>query len=125
MLKKNVTYTDYNGVEQQEEYYFNLSKVELVESGLSHDNLSKQLQDIGNAKDDYEIFKLIRDIVLKSYGKKSEDGKRFIKNETLRSEFEQSEAYSELMFELCSNPDTLAAFINGVVPQNIERSSAI
>lgn len=120
MLKKTITYTDYNGVERTEDFYFNLSKAELMEMELSEEGgLAGKLQKIVAAKDQPTIIKMFKDIILKAYGEKSSDGKRFIKSEELSASFSQTEAYSELYMELVSNEDSAANFINNIVPNDI------
>lgn len=117
MLKKTITYTDYNGVERTEDFYFNLSKAEVTEMELSVDGgLSNMLQKIIDAKDNKQIISMFKDIVLKAYGEKSLDGKRFIKSTELATEFSQTEAYVEIFMELAMDDKAAAAFIKGVVP---------
>ena len=88
MLKKTVTYTDYNGVERTEDFYFNLSKAEVTEMELSVDGgLAQMLENIVNSKDNKEIVRMFKELVLKAYGEKSPDGRRFIKNKELSDAF--------------------------------------
>lgn len=125
MLKKTIKYTDFNGEEQSEDFFFHLSKAELVELELSHEGgLSESMTKIVAAQDGAAIIKEFKNIVLLSYGVKSPDGKRFIKNQQLREEFESSEAYSTLFMELVTNTDAAIEFINGVVPGDLAAEAA-
>lgn len=117
MLKKTITYPDFNGNERTEDFYFNLTKAELTEMELSvNGGMTEWIHQIINTLDNKEIFKIFKKIVLSAYGEKSVDGKRFIKSEELRNAFEQTEAYSELIMELLEDESKAAAFINGVIP---------
>lgn len=121
MLKKAITYTDYNGVERKEDFYFNLSKAEVMEMELGTEGgLSDMIQKIVAAQDIPSIAKIFKDLILKAYGEKSADGKRFIKNPELSEAFSQTEAYSELFMGLATNPEEAATFVNGIMPGNIE-----
>ncbi len=117
MFKYSIKYTDYNGVEREEPYFFNLSKAELMEMELSTQaGVEEMIRVMIATKDNAKIVKLFKDLILKSYGIKSEDGRRFIKTQQLRDEFEQSEAYSEFFMKLLANEDELQTkFINGVI----------
>lgn len=118
MLVKKVTYTDYKGVKREEELYFNLSKAEVAEMELSHDGgLSEHIKKIVAAQSGKDIIALFKDLIIKSYGVISDDGKRFIKNDKLREEFVQTEAYSDLFMELASDADAASSFVNGIIPQ--------
>lgn len=124
MLKKTITYTDYNGMERTEDFYFNLSEAELTEMQLSTEGgFAEMVQRIVNAKDTPSIIKIFKDLVLRSYGEKSTDGKRFIKNDELRDGFAQTEAYSVLFMELATDDEKAAAFINGVVPRSVSEKA--
>lgn len=117
MLKKTITYQDYNGNEITEDFYFNLSKAEVTEMELSRTGgLSKYIERIVAAKDVSAIINEFKYLVLKSYGVKSEDGKRFIKSEELSQAFAQTEAYTELFVELVSDAEAAAKFVNGIIP---------
>lgn len=117
MLKKRITYEDFNGEETSEDHFFHLSKAELVELEMSHDGgMSAALERIVASKDGKAIITEFKKIILGSYGKKSADGKRFIKTQELRDEFESSEAYSTLFMELVTDTDASVIFINGIVP---------
>lgn len=120
MLKKTVTYTDYNGVERTEDFYFNFTKAEATMMELSETNgLANKLQTIVASKDNKQIIAMFKDIVLNAYGEKSADGKRFIKNDEIREAFSQTEAYSEIFMELALNEEFAAEFINGIIPKNL------
>lgn len=117
MLKKQITYTDYNGVERTEDFYFNLNKAELTEMELSTSGgMSTLLTDIVNSQNVEQMVVIFKKIIMKSYGQKSDDGRRFFKSEEARNEFEQTEAYSELFVELLTNTDSAVQFINGIMP---------
>lgn len=117
MLKRTMTYTDYNGVSRTEDFYFNLTQAEVTELELSVDGgLVEMINRIIAAKDGKQIIALFKDIVLRSYGEKSPDGKRFIKNQEIRDAFAQTEAYSDLFMELATDAKKAAAFVNGIVP---------
>lgn len=125
MLKKTITYTDYDGNERVEDFYFNLSKAEVAEMEMSeYGGLSNLLKKIVQEKDTKRIIEMFKDLILRSYGEKSQDGKRFVKNQELREAFSQTEAYSELFMELAGNAEAAAAFVNGIVPQPQSGSSA-
>lgn len=120
MLKKHVVYTDYNGNERKEDYYFNLNKAELMEMEMSTSGgLAEMIQQIVASQDAPLILKVFKDLVLKSYGQKSLDGKRFIKNDQLREEFEQTEAYSMIFMELATDADAASKFVNGIMPADL------
>lgn len=118
MLKKTIKYVDYNGVERCEDFYFNLSKAEVTEMQVSEEGgYDQMLQRIVDAQDNKEIFKHFKAIILKAYGVKSQDGKRFIKSEELSEEFSQTEAFVELIMELASSETAAAEFVNGIIPK--------
>ena len=120
MLKKTIKYTDYDGNEREEDFYFNLSKAEITEMELSKEGgMSEYIKKISATQNGPELIKLFKDIIIKSYGEKSLDGKRFIKNKELTEAFTQTEAYSELFIELASNADEAVKFINGIMPKNM------
>lgn len=118
MLKRTITYTDYDGLERTEDFYFNLTRAEVAEMELSVDGgLVKMLNKIVEAKDGKRIIETLKDFILKAYGEKSPDGRRFIKNDEVRNNFAQTEAYSKLFMELALDADAAAKFINAIVPK--------
>lgn len=125
MLKKTITYTDYDGLERTEEFRFNLTKAELVDMELTTaGTFSETMKRIIAEKDIIRITKLFKELLLKSYGVKSDDGKRFIKSQELSEAFSQTEAYSDLYIELLSNPEEAAKFFAEVAPK-MEEVSAV
>lgn len=120
MYKKTITYVDYNDEKCTEDCYFNLKPSEIVEMKATGNDLASKLQEMIDKKDGALIMKTIKDIVLASYGEKTADGKHFMKKDEngrpLSVLFEQSEAYSVLFMELCSDPEEAVKFISGVLP---------
>ena len=120
MLKKSITYTDYNGNKLTEDFYFNLSQAELMELELGvSGGYTESIKKIVAAQDAPSIIKVFKDLILKSYGEKSPDGKRFIKNDELREAFAQTDAYSVLFMELATDSEAAAEFIKKVVPSEL------
>ena len=125
MLKETIKYTDYNGVERTEDFWFHLSKAELMEWEMgTTGGLTEMIKRIVDAQDAPAIIKIFKELVLKAYGQKSPDGKRFIKSEELATEFSQTEAYSQLFVELATDADKAAAFVNGIMPSDIAEKAA-
>ena len=125
MLKKTITYTDYNGAERTEDFYFNLSKAEITEMEMGvKGGLTETITRIVAAQDSPPIIKIFKDLILKAYGVKSPDGKRFEKSEELSTEFAQTEAYSNLFMELAFDANKAAEFINGIVPADLAKEAA-
>lgn len=117
MLKKTIKYEDYNGTEREEDFYFNLSKAEIAEMELSTEGgLAEKINKIVAEQDVPSIIVLFKQIILKAYGEKSADGKRFIKSDELSTAFSQTEAYSNLFIELATDSEKASAFINGIIP---------
>lgn len=117
MLKKKITYTDYNGVERSEDFYFNLTKAELMEMEMSTvGGFTEMVQRIVAANDAPSIIKIFKELILKAYGEKSPDGKRFVKSKEISDAFSQTEAYSQLFMELATDANAAADFVNGLVP---------
>lgn len=120
MISKTFTYIDYNGEERTETAYFNLSKAEILEMEMSVDGgFTAMINRIVEAKDAPSVVKVFKDLILRSYGIKSPDGRRFIKNQQLRDEFEQTEMFSELFMELSLNDKKASEFVNGLIPKDM------
>lgn len=124
MTKKTITYTDYNGVERTEDFYFNLEQAEITEMELSEaGGLSNMIQKIVGASDMPSLIKLFKGLILKAYGIKSADGRRFIKSEELSKEFTETPAYSKLFMELATDEKKAADFVNSIIPQEVAEKS--
>lgn len=124
MLQKTIKYKDYNGNERSKTFYFNLNKAELAEMQLTtKGGLDEMIQRIIDTQDVPKIIETFKDIILKSYGEKSADGEIFVKKDEnghkLADRFAQTEAYSELFMELSTDATAAAAFINGIIPNDI------
>lgn len=125
MFKKTVTYEDYNGEAQTEDFYFNLTKVECLELEFGFgqgETLSGSIQTLINAKDMNTVITTIKKILLTSYGVKSPDGKRFIKNDEIREAFEQSPAFEQIYWELVTDAEKSSEFIAGIVPSAVREN---
>lgn len=117
MLKKTITYTDYDGNERTEDHWFNLSKAECMEMELStNGGMENLIKRIISEQDNEKIVKIFKDIILKAYGVKSPDGKYFRKSAEISSDFASTEAYSTLFMELATDADAASKFINAVLP---------
>ena len=121
MLKKTIKYKDYNGIDRTEDFYFNLTKAELIEMDLgTSGGLTEMFNRIVSAQDAPAIIDTFKKLVLKAYGEKSPDGKFFLKEDSegrsLANKFKQTEAYSELFMELASDSKAAAEFFNGIIP---------
>lgn len=118
MIKKTIKYVDFDGVERVEDFYFHLSKAEAVEMLVSEEGgYEKYIEKIVSTRDNRKIVEIFKDLVLRSYGEKSLDGRRFVKSKVLSDAFSQTNAYEELFMELAENADVAAAFVKGVLPQ--------
>lgn len=118
MIKKTIKYVDYNGVERVEDHYFNLTKAELTEMQLGvKGGYDSYIEECLKNNDTESIIRIYRNILLKAYGIKSEDGRRFIKSESISEEFSQTEAFSELFMELALNEQAAKEFMNNVMPR--------
>ena len=125
MVVKKIKYTDFNGVEREEEFMFNLTEAEITEMELTTDGgLSDSIKKIISAQDTPEIIKTFKMLLLKSYGEKSADGRRFIKSEELTEAFTQTNAYSQLFMELATDDKAAIAFINGIIPDSMRERVA-
>ena len=121
MLKKTVTYSDYNGVERTETFYFHYTEAEILDMEMSTEGgFAERIQKIIDAKDQVSLMKLIKKFVVDAYGIKSEDGKRFIKNDKVKTEFLESPAYSKIWMELVMDDEVAADFVNNVIPSGMK-----
>lgn len=120
MLKRDITYEDFNGDKVTDTYYFNLTRSEIIELEVGYKGgLEQALKRIIAAQDNKQLFAEFKRIVLLAYGEKSDDGKRFIKTPELREAFSQTAAYDALFMELATNDDAAATFIKGVIPRDM------
>ena len=129
MLKKTITYTDFNGDKKTEDFYFNLTKAEIMELEMSvKGGLTELIKQIINTEDNPKLISLFKKLILMSYGVKSVDGKRFMKKNPeggkYSDEFEETEAYSELFMELASDSDAAVKFVNGIIPADAAKQLA-
>lgn len=119
MYKKIIKYTDYNGVERKEPFYFNLEESDIMRYNFSVDGpngYQSKLNRLLATQKTAEAYKIFEEFICDSYGVKSDDGKRFIKNQEVLEEFKQSRAYSELLMELITVPGAATEFFNGIMP---------
>lgn len=129
MIKKTITYEDYNGVERTENFYFNLNKAEVLEMEMGTEGgMAESIQKIIDAKDAPAIIRVFKDLVLKAYGVKSDDGRRFMKTKPdgtrYADDFSETEAYSQIFMELATDADAAAKFVNGIVPADLAQKAA-
>lgn len=121
MLKKTITFTNFNDEECTDDFYFNLTEAELALMDASRSGgMQAYLERIVRQKDITKIAEEFQALIRKAYGVKSDDGRRFIKSEQLSDEFEQTNAYSELVVEILSDEAAAAAFISGIMPKKLQ-----
>lgn len=120
MLKKTIKYTDFNGVDREEDFYFNLTEAELAEMNLmTKGGLKGYLEAIINTQNTPAIAELFKTIINKAYGVKSPDGRKFTKSPEILEDFIYTQAYSNLYMSLIADADAAANFVNGIIPKNI------
>ena len=120
MLKKTITFKDLDDNDVTEDFYFNLSKAELTELELTYPGgFTAHLERVIESEDGAQIISTFKDVILRTVGKRSEDGRRFIKSDEIRDDFVQTDAYSEMFMELCTSAEAAATFIKGIVPNDL------
>ena len=125
MIKKTITYSDYNGTERTEDFYFNLTKAEITKMELSiKGGLAEMIKRIVDAQDTPAIIEVFEDLIKRSYGVKTPDGRGFVKKVEDLEAFMSTEAYSQLFMELATDAEAAAAFVNGVVPADMAKQVA-
>ena len=125
MVVEKIKYADFNGLEREEEFMFNLTEAEITEMELTTDGgLSDSIKKIIAAQDTPEIIKVFKMLLLKSYGENSADGRRFVKSDNLSEEFAQTNAYSQLFMKLATDDKAAVAFINGIMPDSMQEKAA-
>lgn len=125
MLRKDITFTNFNDEQVTKTFFFHLSKADLIRMEVEMPGgLSGYLTQIVEAQNDQALMSVMEKLILDSYGIKSEDGMRFIKNQDVRDAFQQTNAYSELLMELCTDEDAANQFVQGIVPHNLKSDLA-
>ena len=125
MIKKTVTYEDIEGNKRTEDFYFNLTKAELSEMASSEEGgFENYLKRIIETKDANKMIAIIKDIIAKSYGVRTDDGKFFRKSKELSEAFLGSDAYSEVFMDIAANPDKANEFMLGILPTSIREEVA-
>lgn len=120
MIKKTIKYEDFDGNPREEDFYFNLSKAEVLEMAVSEKGgYDKLLEKIIAERDPQKLFEHFKAFIQASYGEKDLEGKRFIKNKEVLDNFMQTNAYTELVMELLTNDGAGADFINGIMPKDL------
>lgn len=123
MLKLTRTYEDYNGKERTEDFYFNLTEAEVAEIELSTTGgLGEKIDRLSKSENMPEIIKIFKEIIFKSYGVKSDDGRQLIKSEELSKAFSETPVYSDLFMELATDATKAAEFVNGITPNKKEKN---
>lgn len=120
MLKKEVSYVDYDGNKVTETLYFNMTKTEIAAMQVRMDGkFIDYLQDLVKGNKIERLFHIFKDIVLDSYGKKSDDGRRFVKSKELRDDFEASIPFDNMMMEMLQDPDKQSQFVRAILPPDM------
>lgn len=116
MYKKTIKYVDFNGCEREEDFYFHLTKAEALKTEFSEKGgLSAAIEEIAKEEDTEKLFRLFERVIRMSYGKRSVDGRSFIKKPEYADEFLASEAYSNLFFEFMEDSSKAAEFVSGII----------
>lgn len=124
MLKRTIEYTNYDGVTVKEDFYFNLTRSELTMMEMSEDGgLTAKLQTIVDSKNGKLIMQTFHDLLLKSYGVKSPDGRRFMKSDEISREFSETLAFDEIFTELVTSPEKALAFVQAIIPKELTQPS--
>ncbi len=122
MYKIREKYEDYDGNERVEEFYFNLTKAEITDMELTTEGgMSAMLNRIIAAKDTSKLIAVFKDLILRSYGQKSPDGRRFIKSDELTKEFTETPAYSQIYLRLATDDKAATEFVNNVIPKDLQK----
>lgn len=125
MIKKTIPYVDFNGNERVEEFWFNLSKAELIElAGEMNGGYANYIEQLSRITTAGEAVKMFKEILLKAYGRKSPDGRKFEKSPEITADFVATQAYSDLYVELATDPDKAAAFVDGVMGMDVHKMIA-
>lgn len=126
MYKMHVEYVDYNGVERKEDHYFNLNKAELIRMEMSiSGGFTESINRIIEAQDAPSLIAIFEDLIQKSYGVKTPDGKGFIKNKEILDAFMSTEAYSEVYMRLVTDSEEASKFVNGIIPADLAKKAAL
>lgn len=126
MIKERLNYIDFDGVERTEDFWFNLSETEIVQMQTSvKGGFTAMLKKIIEAEDETKLMPLVEEIILKSYGEKSSDGRRFKKSKELSEEFKQTEAYNQLFMKFLKDADAFTTFVNGLNSKVTKTRTAI
>lgn len=125
MLKKTITYSGFDGTEYTEDFWFGLTKADLIEMEVTTPGgMQEYIKQIAQSQDVKAVLEMFKNLILKSYGKKSPDGKRFIRSKEISDEFAQTNAYDVLLMEIFSDENAAAAFVNGILPQDLAAQAA-
>lgn len=125
MIKKTITFTDFNGNERTEDAYFNLTKAEITKMELSiKGGLAEMIKRIVDAQDTPAIIEVFEDLIKRSYGVKTPDGRGFLKRPEDLEAFMATEAYSQLFMELATDADAASKFVNGIIPADMAKQLA-
>ena len=121
MLKKTITYEDFNGAVRTEDFYFNFSRNEVIRMEVrEREGFAKMLVDVVNSDDREKIYSTFENFVLMAYGEKSPDGRQFMKSQEIRDRFAHTNAFDELVVEMFRDANFAAEFVNGVMPKNLD-----
>ena len=124
MIKKTMTYTDFNGVERKEDFYFNLTKAEVLKMEMGvKGGLAEQIKRIVDTQDQPAIIQIFEDLIQKAYGVKTPDGRGFVKRKEDLEAFVSTQAYSDLYMLLATDDEEAAKFINGIVPPDLAQGN--
>ena len=125
MIKKTISYTDFNGGERTEDFYFHLTKAEITKMEMSvNGGMAERIQRIVSAQDQPAIIEVFEDLIKKSYGVKTPDGRGFVKRKEDLEAFMATEAYSQLFMELATDSDAASKFVNGIIPADLSKQIA-
>lgn len=121
MLKKTMTYEDYNGETVTEDFYFSISKAELIELEIKsgEGGYSGLLKKIIASQDNVAMLATFKDIIAMSVGRRSDDGKRFVKSDEIMMDFQQSPAYDQLLLSFYTDENAAVEFVTGIVPNDM------
>lgn len=116
MVKKTIAYTDFNGVQRKDDFFFHMSLPEVtrLQASVSPETFDEHILRIAKEGKEGAILQLLEKIILGAYGVKSPDGKSFIKTQEETRNFEYSQAYAELFEQLLLQPEEMRVFAEGI-----------